>query len=44
MSDSEIEAILTSNLVPGTACDELIDRANEEGGPDNITAIVVDIL
>ena len=44
VSDSEIEAILTSNLVPGTACDELIDRANEEGGPDNTTAIVVDIL
>ncbi len=44
VSDSEIEAIMDSNLVAGTACDELIRRANEEGGPDNITAIVVDIL
>ena len=44
VSDSEIEAILTRNVGPGTACDELIARANEEGGPDNITAIVVDIL
>lgn len=44
VSDSEIEAIMDSNRVAGTACDELIRRANEEGGPDNITAIVVDIL
>lgn len=35
--------ILTAQPDPGCACDALVDAANAAGGPDNITAVVVDI-
>jgi protein phosphatase len=37
----EIARIVTEEDDPMTACKRLIDRANENGGPDNITVIVV---
>jgi protein phosphatase len=37
----EIARIVTEEEDPMTACKRLIDRANENGGPDNITVIVV---
>jgi PPM family protein phosphatase len=36
----EIAAVVTAEADPGAACQHLIDRANENGGPDNITVIV----
>jgi serine/threonine protein phosphatase PrpC len=33
--------ILASSATPQEACERLITRANEHGGRDNITAIVV---
>jgi protein phosphatase len=36
----EIARIVTEEDDPMTACKRLIDRANENGGPDNITVIV----
>jgi protein phosphatase len=38
--DGEILDIVRSEMDPKAACDRLIDRANEKGGKDNITAIV----
>lgn len=40
VTDYEIGAIATE-YPPAEACEGLIDLANERGGPDNITAIVV---
>jgi protein phosphatase len=37
----QIESILTEIEDPQAACDLLIDRANENGGEDNITAVLV---
>lgn len=42
VSDSEI-AMLVGENEPDEACTALIELANERGGPDNITAIVVRI-
>lgn len=39
---NEIPAIL--ELGPGAACERLIDLANERGGRDNITSVIVEIL
>lgn len=39
--DPELETILTEVTDPGAACARLIERANEQGGEDNITAVVV---
>jgi protein phosphatase len=42
VSDDEIAAIVTNNdPQESTAC--LIARANENGGPDNITAVVAHV-
>lgn len=38
-----IQAIVTSAASPQQACDEMIEAALESGGPDNITAIVVQL-
>jgi len=43
VSDLDISAIVT-NADPHASVHALIDRANEQGGPDNITAIVVRVL
>ena len=41
LDDQEIREVLTARgSVPQTACRELVDRANERGGEDNITVIV----
>ena len=37
----QIESILSEVEDPQAACDLLIDRANENGGEDNITAVLV---
>jgi protein phosphatase len=39
--DPQLESILNEVTNPGEACDVLIDRANENGGEDNITAVLV---
>lgn len=39
LKEEEISDIV-STLTPQEACDRLVDRANEEGGSDNITVIV----
>ncbi len=39
--DPQLESILTEVASPGEACDLLIERANENGGEDNITAVLV---
>ena len=41
MADRElIAAILTAEGEPESACQRLVDEANEAGGRDNVTAIV----
>jgi PPM family protein phosphatase len=42
LADSIIQAVLASARSPQDACQELIAAANEAGGRDNITAIVVE--
>ena len=44
VSDEQIAAILANERIPDRACNRLIDAANTNGGPDNITTIIVDIL
>jgi protein phosphatase len=39
--DEEIEAVLASEPDPQAACDRLVERANANGGADNITAVVI---
>lgn len=39
--DAEIAAVLGRARDPGAATKELIDLANRKGGPDNVTAVVV---
>jgi PPM family protein phosphatase len=39
--DPQIESILAEVHNPGEACDLLIERANDNGGEDNITAVLV---
>jgi len=41
LADEEIARILRESPTPDRACETLITRANEEGGPDNITCIVL---
>lgn len=43
VSDAEIAAILALHEPPATKCSMLVEQANERGGTDNITAIVVSI-
>ena len=42
--DPQIESILNEVTDPAEACDMLIERANENGGEDNITAVLVRCL
>ena len=42
VSDSAIAEVLTNDTVPNKACKTLIEKANNLGGHDNITAVVVD--
>lgn len=41
LSDKKITEILVASDTPQQACDELVAQANELGGPDNISVIVV---
>ena len=41
LADERIAAILASESEPKSACERLVAEANEQGGRDNITAIVV---
>ena len=41
VSESDLERVLCKGDDPHAACEELIDLANESGGPDNITAVMV---
>ena len=43
VSDAEIGEILSRATEPGTAVRALIDAANDAGGADNVTVVVVDI-
>ncbi len=43
VDDSVISEVLVTHSDPGAACDALIDAANGAGGPDNITAVVIDV-
>lgn len=43
LEDTRIAEILGSYRDPGTAAHELIDAANEAGGHDNISVVIVDI-
>ncbi len=38
--DEEMSTIIETSPTPGTACQNLVDRANENGGEDNITVIL----
>jgi serine/threonine protein phosphatase PrpC len=44
IEDDEIEAVLASEDDPKAACRRLIDLANNAGGHDNITTILIDVL
>jgi protein phosphatase len=40
LPDDRIAAILAAECEPRLACERLVEEANEQGGRDNITAIV----
>jgi protein phosphatase len=40
LSDEKLQQVLVKNAIAETACRELIDSANDNGGKDNITVIV----
>jgi serine/threonine protein phosphatase PrpC len=44
VSDEEIFRIITSNETPSFACGQLVDAANEAGGPDNISVVLVKFI
>jgi protein phosphatase len=43
LSDKHIAQILKANPNPEETCNILVDTANEAGGKDNITAVVVNM-
>ncbi len=43
LTDEEIEQIVTSGTDIRTSCRRLIEKANEQGGEDNITAVLIKI-
>lgn len=44
VDDESIRAILAMNGQPEAASQVLVDRANENGGRDNITVVVIDVV
>jgi serine/threonine protein phosphatase PrpC len=44
LSDEEVVDVLRSARDPEAVCRQLVDMANEKGGLDNITVIVIDVL
>ena len=43
LPDEEIDAVLARGATPDAACEDLVRGANDGGGPDNITVIVIDL-
>lgn len=41
VTDKEIEAVLASSTTPSVVVDELVKKANDHGGKDNVSVIVV---
>jgi PPM family protein phosphatase len=44
IDDDQILEILSAHDDPQAACDALVDAANEAGGQDNVTAVIVEVL
>lgn len=44
VEEDQIERAVLSQGEPGVAAKQLVDMANENGGPDNVTALVVHLL
>ena len=44
VAEPEIQSLLASNPEPQAAADALVEAANQAGGQDNITAVVIDVL
>lgn len=44
LEDSELWAVIDAAPTPQAACEELVARANEAGGTDNISVILVEIF
>ena len=43
LSDEAIATVLTGDLGLQNVCEELIRQANEQGGPDNTTVVLIDV-
>ena len=44
VTDDQIAAIIAANPEPQTAADQLVAAANANGGRDNVTVLVIDVL
>jgi serine/threonine protein phosphatase PrpC len=43
LSEKEIGEIINAATTPQQACQRLVKAANRAGGPDNITAVIVEM-
>ena len=43
LSDEETDAVLARAAAPDATCEALVRGANDGGGPDNITVVVIDV-
>lgn len=43
LTDEEIGEVISSPTEIQTVCDELVERTNAKGGPDNVTVLILDI-
>jgi len=43
LSETEIEKTMADNPDPSAACEVLVAKANDAGGPDNVTVAIIDI-
>ena len=41
VSDTEIQSLISKSFTPEEACHRLVEAANDAGGPDNISAILI---